>query len=136
MSHYTRVRTSLHDQETLVRALKRLGFEEVESHAQPQPLYGYQGDRRSQRAEVIVRRRHVGSASNDIGFARADDGGFQAIISDYDRRRFDAAWLRRLTRSYGHESALSFAEENGYEVLAEETDKAGDIHLTLRRTAL
>lgn len=136
MSHYTRVRTSLHDQDTLVRALKRLGFAQVESHTQPQSLYGYQGDRRSQQAEVIVRRAHIGAASNDIGFARTAEGGFQAVISDYDRSRFNAAWLRRLTQTYGHESALSFAGEHGYEVLTEKTDQAGDVHLTLRRTAL
>ncbi|GAA3825879.1 DUF1257 domain-containing protein [Streptomyces phyllanthi] len=133
MSHYTRVRTSLHDQETLVRALRKLGFDQVESHPEPQSLYGYQGDRRSQRAEVIIRRQCVGAASNDIGFARAGDDGFQAIISDYDRRRFNEAWLRRLTQTYGHESALSFAEEHGYEILTEETDKAGNVRLTLRR---
>ncbi|MEU2061255.1 DUF1257 domain-containing protein [Streptomyces sp. NPDC013455] len=136
MSHYTRVRTSLKDQDTLVRALRALGFDEVESHDEPQALIGYQGDRRSQRAEVIIRRRHVGSASNDLGFARTADGEFQAIISDYDRRRYDAAWLRRLTQTYGRESALAFAEEHGYEVLTEETDKAGNVHLTLRRSAL
>lgn len=124
VSHYTRVRTSLHDQDTLVRALKRLGFAQVESHTQPQSLYGYQGDRRSQQAEVIVRRAHIGAASNDIGFARTAEGGFQAVISDYDRSRFNAAWLRRLTQTYGHESALSFAGEHGYEVLTEKTDQA------------
>jgi uncharacterized protein DUF1257 len=136
MSHYTRVRTTLHDQRMLVRALKKLGFAQVESHDQPQALYGFRGDLRSQTAEVIIRRIHVGVASNDIGFARAPDSNFHAVISDYDRTKFDAAWLRRLTQTYGHESARSFAEEHGYDILTEETDKAGIIRLTLRRAAL
>ncbi|WP_282693613.1 DUF1257 domain-containing protein [Streptomyces sp. CC208A] len=136
MSHYTRVRTTLRDRKTLVRALRKLGFAHVESHDAPQPLYGYQGDRRSQTAEVIIRRKHVGSASNDIGFALTPDGSFQAVVSEYDRRRYGAAWLRRLTSAYGHETALSFAEENGYDVVTEETDKDGTVRLTLRRSTL
>jgi Protein of unknown function (DUF1257) len=136
MSHYTRVRTTLQDQRMLVRALNKLGFAHVESHDEPMALYGYEGDRRSQTAEVIIRRVHVGEVSNDIGFVRAHDGTFHAVISDYDRTRFDAAWLRRLTQTYGHETARSFAEERGYDILAEESDEAGNIRLTLRRTAL
>jgi hypothetical protein len=136
MSHYTRVRTALRDRDTLVRALRRLGFREVEAHDEPQHLYGYQGDRRPQAAEVVIRRAHIGRLSNDIGFARAADGTFQAVISDYDRNRYDADWMRRLTQAYGHESARSFAEEHGYDILTEEQDENGDIRLTLRRTVL
>jgi hypothetical protein len=33
----------------------------------------------------VVRRRHVGSSSNDVGFARTGDG-YVAIISEYDQR--------------------------------------------------
>ncbi|MGW1023472.1 DUF1257 domain-containing protein [Streptomyces sp. NPDC002577] len=136
MSHYTRVRTTLRDQKTLVQTLKKLGFTHVESHDEPQALYGYLGDQRSQTAEVIIRRKYVGAASNDIGFARTSDGSFQAVISDYDSSRYGKAWLRKLTSTYGHETALSFAEENGYEVVTEETDKDGAVRLTLRRSTV
>ncbi|TYB45635.1 DUF1257 domain-containing protein [Actinomadura chibensis] len=135
MSHFTKVRTAITDQDRLVAVLRELGFPEVESHARPTPLYGYRGDVRPEKAEVAIRRRHVGSASNDIGFHRTSDGTFEAIISEYDRRKYDAEWLRKVARRYGRLTALAYAEANGFTVAAEETDKrTGEVRLTLRRT--
>lgn len=135
MSHFTRVRTRLRDADTLVAALEAVGFDEVEVHQQPQALYGYQGDVRPESAEVIVRRVHIGRASNDIGFARQPDGSFEAVISEYDRRRFDAAWLAELTRSYSHAATLRYAESHGYEVATDDVQQDGSRRLTLRRPA-
>jgi hypothetical protein len=77
-----------------------MGFTSVECHEEAQHLYGYQGDRRPETAEVIVRRKDIGPASNDIGFKRQSSGEYQAIISEYDRRRFSEAWLQELNRNY------------------------------------
>lgn len=134
MSHFTRVRTTLTDARLLAAALNSLGFDTVETHSAPQALYGFQGDVRPQTAEVIVRRRFIGSASNDIGFARGSDGSFEAVISQYDRAKYDAGWLRRLTGAYGHASALDFAQRNGFEVATDEVEADGSRRITLRRT--
>ena len=72
------------DRRLLLAALADLGYAEVEE-GEALPLYGYQGDRRPETAELVVRRRHLGSASNDLGFARTP-GGFVPIISEYDQR--------------------------------------------------
>lgn len=133
MSHFTRVRTTLRDPELLVAALASAGFGNVESHDAPQTLYGYRGDARPERAEVIVRRKHIGRASNDIGFRRREDGSFEAVISEYDRSRYDRTWLTRVARAYGHAAALRYAEENGYEVQSDETEANGGRRLVLRR---
>ena len=133
MSHYTRVRTKLNDATLLVAALNELGYPAAEVHGQPQQLFGYQGDRRPERAEVIVRREHIGSASNDIGFARQADGSFEAI--GFDAHRHDAHWLDRLTQSYGHAAALRFARDHGYEVLTDASESNGTRRLTLRRVS-
>ncbi|QFG21482.1 DUF1257 domain-containing protein [Actinomadura sp. WMMB 499] len=135
MSHYTKVRTAITDQERLVTALNELGFRHVESHSSPTHLYGYQGDRRPEQAEVVVRRKHIGSASNDLGFHRTDDGTFEAIISGFDRREYDARWLDKVSQRYGRLTAIAFAESHGFDVTAEETDRrTGEVRLTLRRT--
>ena len=135
MSHFTKVRTTITDQDRLVAVLRELGFPEVESHAQPTSLYGFQGDVRKEKAEVVIRRRHVGTASNDLGFHRTADGTFEAVISEYDRRRYDAEWLRKVARRYGRLTALAYAESNGFTVAAEETDqRTGEVRLTLKRT--
>ncbi|WP_234379987.1 LLM class flavin-dependent oxidoreductase [Streptomyces sp. CMB-StM0423] len=56
-------------------------------------LTGRRVDARPERAAVVIRRARIGPVSNDIGFARQPDGSFEAIISEYDRRRHDPAWL-------------------------------------------
>ena len=135
MSHFTRLKTRLTDVDGLTRALADLGFKEVEVHAEAQNLYGYQGDVRAQTAEVIVRRRHVGRASNDIGFKRGEDGAFEAVISAYDRRRYSQAWLDKLTQRYAYHVARAKLQEQGFDLVSEETARDGRIHLVLRRMA-
>ena len=61
------------DRRLLRAALADLGYSEVEE-GEALPLYGYQGDRRPETAEIIVRRRNLGSASNDLGFTPTPDG--------------------------------------------------------------
>jgi hypothetical protein len=134
LSHFTRVRTQLRNVEVLVEALRAVGHEHVEVHDQPQTLYGYQGDARPEKAEVIIRRRHLGRASNDIGFARRPDGSLEAIISGFDRSTYDATWLARLTHSYSYAATLRYARTHGYEVATDELQQDGSRRLTLRRT--
>jgi hypothetical protein len=74
----------LKDRRLLLAALADLGYTEVEE-GEALPLYGYQGDRRPETAEIVVRRRHLGSASNDVGFARTP-AGYVPIVSEYDQR--------------------------------------------------
>ena len=52
------------DRTLLLAALADLGYPEVEEGV-ALPLYGYQGDRRRETADLVVRRRFLGSASND-----------------------------------------------------------------------
>jgi hypothetical protein len=133
MSHFTRIRTALSDADLLVQALATVGFTTVETHDTPQTLYGYQGDARPDRAEVIIRRAHIGRLSNDIGFRRRDDGTFEAVISEYDRSRYNQPWLTKVARAYGHAAALRYAEDNGYEVDADVLEEDGRRRLVLRR---
>ncbi|GAA3455566.1 DUF1257 domain-containing protein [Dactylosporangium matsuzakiense] len=135
MSHFTRVRTALRDADLLVEALAAVGYPNAERHDEPTTLFGYQGDRRPETAEVIVRRAYISGASNDIGFRRTADGTFDAVISDFDRRRHDTAWLHRLTQQYGRAATLHYAEHNGFDVTGEEHQPDGSIRLLLRRTA-
>jgi hypothetical protein len=74
----------LKDRRLLLAALADLGYAEVEE-GEALPLYGYQGDRRPETAAIVVRRRHLGSASNDVGFARTP-AGYVPIVSEYDQR--------------------------------------------------
>jgi hypothetical protein len=134
MSHYTRIRTALADAVLLAEALRAEGFAEVEVHDGPQPLYDYRGEVRPEQAEVIVRRRLIGPASNDLGFARRPDGTFDVVVSTYDRRRYDSTWLARLARGYGYAATLRYAADHGFDVATDEVEQDGTRRLTLRRT--
>jgi hypothetical protein len=133
VSHFTRVRTRLCDTDLLVAALRAVGYPCVEVHDTPRPLHGYRGDARPERAEVVVRRHHIGPLSNDIGFRRREDGTHEAVISAYDRDLHDERWLARLARAYGHAAALRFAETHGYEIEADVVEEGGERRMVLRR---
>jgi Leu/Phe-tRNA-protein transferase len=133
MSHFTAIRTQLKDPIALQKALVDLGFAQVEVHETAQPLYGYQGDRRSDLAEVIVRRHYVGALSNDIGFKQQADGTFTAIISEYDRPRYSQAWLNQLTQRYGYHQLKQIAPAQGFTIEEEETLADGTIRLVVGR---
>ena len=90
---------ALKDRRLLLAALADLGYAEVEE-GEALPLYGYQGDRRPETAEIVIRRQHVGSASNDLGFARTA-AGYVPIVSEYDRRVLHGGqFLPRLRTAY------------------------------------
>lgn len=101
MSAYLTLATPMTDRACLLAALADLGFgaERIEVHPTPVALVGYRGERRSQKAEIVIRRQHVGSASNDIGF-ESTATGYRAHISDYDRGRYGAGWLTKLDAAY------------------------------------
>jgi hypothetical protein len=133
MSHFTVIKTQIKDVNALVKALTDVGFKQVEVHDTAKHLYGYLGDVRSQSAEVIIRRQHIGSASNDIGFKRQLDGSFEAIISEYDRRQYSQQWINRVTQRYGYHALMHTAPEQGFSIESEETLEDGTIRVVVGR---
>lgn len=114
MSAYVSHPSPMIDREALLAALADVGYGPtlVEEHAAPVALVGYEGRARPQRAEIIVPRRHVPGASNDIGFERTPTG-YRMHISDYDNGRHGPAWRARLRARYDHHltERLRAAEE-------------------------
>jgi hypothetical protein len=123
MSHFVNIVTQIKDVQALVRALERMGFKgQVECHDKAQNLYGYHNDVRKETAHVIIRRKYVGSASNDIGFERTKDGLFVAHISEFDQGtgqysnhvgKYGQDWQTKLYTYYGVEKAKCEFEKKG-----------------------
>ncbi|MBV9085241.1 MAG: DUF1257 domain-containing protein [Acidobacteriaceae bacterium] len=114
MSKYDSFQTALTEEAPLVGALQALGYP-VEIHKNGAPLFGYHGDQRPERAHVIIRRQHLDAASNDIGFVRAPDGQFRAILSEYDQSiGFDQKWLGCVHQRYKEERTMAMARNKGY----------------------
>ena len=102
MSHYSEFTTAIKDPECLVDALVGMGWtrEQIEVHDTPVALVGYQSKVRAQKAHVVVRREHVGSASNDLGWEMGADGTFAAHISDFDKSKYNETWRSNLFEHY------------------------------------
>lgn len=131
MSHYLDIETCMSDEKALVRALARMGYTTVETHKEPQNLYGYKGDMRTQKAEVIIRRNYVGQASNDIGYAKGPDGNFKAIISEYDSSKHNTEWQNKVSTYYNVEKAKMTYEKRNIKY-TENCDDKGRIQLRAR----
>ena len=92
------------DRRLLLAALAELGYSEVEE-GEVLPLYGYLGDRRSETAEIVVRRRYLSAASNDLGFARTPQG-YVPVISEYDQRVLHGGQFLVKLRTAYHERVV------------------------------
>ncbi len=98
----------------MVEALQELGYT-PEVCREGAALYGYLGDERPERGQVILRRRQLDPASNDIGFARDANGVYRAVISEFDRGiGFNEAWLGRLSQVYKKRQTMAVAKAKGY----------------------
>jgi len=113
-----------------VCALERMGFkkEQIEVHNEAKNLYGYLGDKRNQKANVIIRRKDVGLSSNDLGFALKEDGTYEAIISDFDKRKYNDNWLSKVSTYHSVENAKDAFARNNWDY-TETTDNEGRIQL-------
>ena len=95
--------------ELLVQALAEMGF--TAEIGQSLPLYGFQGDQRDQRAQIVIRRNQIGSLSNDLGFAW-NGQAFIPIISEYDAQgRLNQRWREQLQATYSKLAIMRFLQE-------------------------
>ena len=142
MSHYVNFKTQITDVTALVRALKRCHTKigrkwtenDIEVYGTAANLYGYTGDKRNDKANVIIRRKNVQASANDIGFVREKDGTYSAIISDFDQGTGEYAhgshgfygkdWQEELIQFYNLEKAKMLCDENDLEY--EESVEQGD----------
>jgi hypothetical protein len=87
----------------------------IEYHKEGANLYGYRGDVRAEKANIIVRRAHVGNASNDIGFRFDEENKcYYPVISAYDSRTgYGEDWLNKLRQEYATERVVSKLKKSG-----------------------
>lgn len=118
MSFFVYGETQFKDKECLLEALLESGWtlDQIEIHAEAQRLHGYQGDQRSDVANIIIRRKNVGCASNDIGFLETPEG-YVAIISEYDRgTKYGDKWMGILKQNYAVKATEREARKKGMTV--------------------
>lgn len=114
MSAYAELKTAFKDRDCLVAALADVGYKDVELHdGEGVPLVGYHNDERPEKANVIVRRKHIGMSANDIGFVKRADGTFGAIISEFDSGKHNTKWMDGLRKNYTERVVAKEAKRQG-----------------------
>ena len=133
MSKYLRVATQIKDEQLFIQALQEVCQElgiEYES-GKELTLYGWQGRRRPETAEYIIRRHHVGRSANDLGFHRLPDGSIEAIISEYDQGSRGKQVLNQVMQRYALNAVTKAARAKGLTVTSQKS-QSGEIRLQLR----
>lgn len=136
MSAYTEQQTQITDSDILKECLKEKGYATVEHHETAQPLVDFQGrqthylDKTGDKAEIIVRRKHVGGAANDLGFKKQADGTFKAIVSRYDTHKHNEAWMSDLKKKYAEKKIMKTAKSNGLTFVGKKVANDGSFKLS------
>jgi hypothetical protein len=132
MSKYSSIDTDFDDEECLVEALVQDGFKPVMAKDQIKGdcLEGFQGDKRKEHAHIILPRKQVGGAANDIGFVRQPDGKFTATISAYDQGRHGTKWLDKIRQNFVVAKQTREWKKQGYTEF--ETTKNDDGGVTVK----
>ncbi len=116
ISEYTTVQSQFSDPECIKASLKDLGYV-FEEHEIAQKLYGFQGDARSQEANSIVRRKHVGASANDVGFRKTETGKYELIISEFDRGgKTGKNFLHKMKQLHAKHAAVKKVKKLGFRV--------------------
>ena len=109
-----------------------MGYTDATFHEKALHLTGYQGDTRTQTAEVIVRRSvkgGLGESSNDLGFKRNAEGNYEALISEYDTRFLGRDFLPKLKTAYSEINTKKTALIQGLRFVQRSVNEQGEVQL-------
>jgi hypothetical protein len=125
----------MNDGDCIKAALEELGYV-YEEHKEASHLNGYMGDQREQVANIIVRRRNVGNASNDIGFLKKPNGNYEMIISEFDKggnKKQAVDFMKKLKQIYGKHKAIKQCAKMGFKkIKVQKTTEDGKIKIRIR----
>ena len=100
-------------------------------HKDAVQLHGYQGDKRKQRAHIVIPRSQVGSAANDVGFEKKGNE-YILHISEYDKRlkRLDKNKLKQIYAKNKIEKTL-LKKAGKYKLKSKTVDEKGRIRIKI-----
>lgn len=125
MSHFTSIKTQMVIKEYIKQAVESAGYTCVEGDVE---MRGYNGQ--SIRVELRIPTQNQGY---DIGF-RMSGNVYEMIadwqgIHDIDQKQF----LQKIIQQYAYHATKAKLEEQGFDLVSEESQADGQIHLKLRR---
>ena len=132
MSKYLVYDTEYEYWDCVIEALVEMGYPRkvmLFSETEKQSLYGHQGDIRSQKANLVIPRRHVGRAANDLGFEMVN-GKIIMHLSEYDKSNtFTRYKQNKLKALYKKHTILKAAKKQKKKVKV--TNKDGKIKMEI-----
>jgi hypothetical protein len=128
MSHFTRVKTRMVQQDHLVAALRDLGHNPQVGDLKARGFLGFL------RTKVDV-KIPAGTWGFDIGFRHTPDG--YEMVADWEGARGIKRneFLQQLQQRYAYHATRAKLQDQGFDLVAEEKQPDGRIHLVLRRMA-
>ena len=126
MSHFSRIKTQMVEQEYLLHALKDAGYSyEVGENLK---VRGFGGQKTH--VEIKVPTKFL---SYDIGF-RKSGKAYECVADWYGIRRINQQqFLQQVTQRYAYHAARAKLEEQGFSLVSEDVQEGNRIHLRLRR---
>lgn len=119
MSKYRKMATTYTSRAHLRAALVASGvpFEETLPGTAELSLIGYHGDVRPETAAFVVRRAHIGTASNDLGWTWDNqDKVYREVVSNFDSSFQPCTDIRDTVRKeYAYSATVAAARAQGYQ---------------------
>ncbi len=125
MSHFTSIKTQMVIKEHIKQAVESAGYVCVEGDVE---IRGYEGHKTPVELRIATQ-----SQGYDIGFRRT--GNVYEMVADWwgihdiDQKQF----LQKITQQYAYHATKAKLEEQGFNLVSEESQADGQIHLRLRR---
>lgn len=122
MSHFTKIRTELRDEQCLLKALEDLGYR----YHLDQQIRGWGGQR--MRVRVAIPQPN----GYDIGFQRKDEG-FEMVADLWGLKVDKDQFLQQVHQRYAYHVILQQAQTEGFHIVGEEKLEDGSIRLVCER---
>ena len=128
MSHFSRIKTQMVEQDFLTQALTDLGYQWEAGDLTIRNL-GIES------RKVNIRVKLGGLFGRQVGFVKSGDS--YTLVGDWsgaasaEREKF----INRLTQRYAYHAARAKLQAQGFDLVNEETSQDGQIRLVLRRIA-
>ncbi len=135
MSHLTSIKTKLTSGPHLVKALKAMGYKDLEVFDKPAHMFGFSRSHIKKRAEIIIRKRDLNfhNPLADVGFCKNQEGLFDWIITKEDKRRLGENWYDELSQRYAWYVVKDSLEKQGFDQVETERRPDQSIRLVMRR---
>lgn len=108
---------------SLIKALKTMGYS-PNIFEQAKNLFGYEGSARIQKAHIIIPKKQVGTASNDIGFFREASGFYTMHVSEFDKNNWNEK-LPELIKNYTSNVVNDIVQSGPYQWDNQTVDENG-----------